>query len=88
MIVLENVHAAYTRSDRETLRIFDGLNLRVDAGEFLCVLGPSGCGKTTLLNLVAGFIPPRQGRITVAGAEVHGPSPDRGVVFQDAHLFP
>ncbi len=88
MIVLEDIHAAYIRPDREALRVLAGLNLRVDQGEFLCVLGPSGCGKTTLLNLIAGFIPPRQGRILVAGKEIHSPGPDRGVVFQDAHLFP
>ncbi|HEU5197568.1 MAG TPA: ATP-binding cassette domain-containing protein, partial [Methylomirabilota bacterium] len=44
----------------------------VGASEFLCLVGRSGCGKTTLLNLVAGFLPPTRGEIRIGGQIVRG----------------
>jgi NitT/TauT family transport system ATP-binding protein len=63
-------------------------SLAFEKGEFICIVGPSGCGKTTLLNILAGFVPPSTGRTLVAGKAVELPGPDRGVVFQEAGLFP
>jgi len=64
------------------------MSLTVGDGEFVCLVGPSGCGKTTLLNLVAGLERPDDGEVRVHGRPVRGPGPDRGVMFQDAALFP
>lgn len=64
------------------------VSFSVTEGEFVSILGPSGCGKTTVLNIVAGFIEKSRGKVTVAGREVDGPGPDRGVVFQSHALFP
>jgi NitT/TauT family transport system ATP-binding protein len=64
------------------------VSLEVKEGEFVAIVGPSGCGKTTILNMVAGFIPPSGGDILLDGKAVHGPGPDRGVVFQSFALFP
>ncbi len=70
------------------VRALDKIDLDVRAGEFVALLGPSGCGKSTLLNLVAGFEQLSAGQLTVAGQPVSRPGPERGVVFQEAALFP
>lgn len=75
-------------SDRKQTIALDRISLEVGRGEFVCLLGPSGCGKSTLLNAIAGFQPLYAGSVRVAGREVTGPGPDRGVVFQQPHLFP
>ena len=64
------------------------MSLTVDDGEFVCLVGPSGCGKTTLLNLIAGLERPDEGEVRVHGKRVRSPGPDRGVMFQEAALFP
>jgi len=64
------------------------IRLDIAAGEFVALLGPSGCGKSTLLNLVASFEPLTSGTLTMDGKPILEPGPDRGVVFQEAALFP
>jgi len=64
------------------------IDLTFKTGEFVCVAGPSGCGKTTLLQLLAGFLLPTEGSITLGGKEVKGPGWERGVVFQQPNLYP
>ena len=65
-----------------------GVSLDVAENEFITVVGPSGCGKSTLMNILAGLEEPTSGVALVDGAEVHGPSPERGVIFQQYALFP
>ena len=65
-----------------------GIDLDIADGEFAALLGPSGCGKSTLLNLLAGFEMPTAGELAVYGERVSQPGPQRGVVFQEAALFP
>jgi NitT/TauT family transport system ATP-binding protein len=68
--------------------VLDEVHLSARRNEFVTVIGPSGCGKSTLLNAIAGLTPYDGGTLKVDGREIHGPGPDRAVVFQHASLFP
>ena len=63
--------------------VLDHINLEIQENEIVCIMGKSGSGKTTLLNLIGGLIKPEKGQILVSGEEIHGPSKERGIVFQD-----
>ena len=64
------------------------LDMTVKSGEFVCLLGPSGCGKSTTLMAVGGLVDAAEGKISVAGNPVSGPSPDVAIVFQEFALLP
>ncbi|MDB5763841.1 MAG: transporter ATP-binding protein [Herminiimonas sp.] len=64
------------------------INLTVGKGEFVTLIGHSGCGKSTLLNLIAGLLEATHGTLLCANREIAGPSPERGVVFQNHSLLP
>ncbi|HMN27712.1 MAG TPA: ABC transporter ATP-binding protein [Caldilineaceae bacterium] len=69
----------------------DAVSLRVEQGEFFALLGPSGSGKTTILRLIAGFLQPQSGSITIGGRNMVGVPPyerNIGFVFQNYALFP
>ncbi len=68
--------------------ILSDVNLTVSKGEFVAIVGYSGQGKTTLMSLIAGLVQPDVGEILLQGAPVTGPSPDRGLVFQNYSLLP
>jgi NitT/TauT family transport system ATP-binding protein len=86
-IEINGVQKVFKTDEREVVALKD-INLSIKQGEFVCLLGPSGCGKSTLLNAIAGFSLPSAGNITVGGASVTGPGPERGMVFQEYALFP
>ncbi|PCF94221.1 ABC transporter ATP-binding protein [Vreelandella nigrificans] len=71
--------------------VLDRINLKIDSGEFVCLLGPSGCGKTTLLRIIAGLLPADGGKLTLEGKNLISlPARERnfGIVFQSYSLFP
>ncbi|MBP7453401.1 MAG: ABC transporter ATP-binding protein [Ottowia sp.] len=69
-------------------QVLSHITLDIPQGEFVCLLGASGCGKSTLLNLIAGFEQPDTGQLLCDGQAIAGPSPQRGMVFQQPTLFP
>jgi ABC-type nitrate/sulfonate/bicarbonate transport system ATPase subunit len=76
------------RRDGKETSVLDNINLDVREGEFICLLGPSGCGKSTMLNVMAGFLAPTSGQVTIDGEAVTGPDPRRIFVFQERGVFP
>lgn len=70
------------------LKALAGIDMRVDDGEFVCIVGPSGCGKSTLLRIIAGLDEPDSGEILLNGKPVSGTGPERIMVFQEGALFP
>ncbi|ATI42681.1 ABC transporter ATP-binding protein [Pacificitalea manganoxidans] len=66
----------------------DGVDFEIAQGEFHSVIGSSGCGKTTLLKIMAGLMPPSEGRVMLGGKPVLGPRDDIGMMFQQATMFP
>jgi taurine transport system ATP-binding protein len=85
LLQLTHVSAHYPGSSAPVLH---DISFELGPQRLLVALGPSGSGKTTLLNLIAGFVAPSGGRITLDGIEVRGPGADRGVVFQEHALLP
>ncbi|WP_146584757.1 ATP-binding cassette domain-containing protein [Puniceibacterium confluentis] len=86
-LVIENLSMRFDLPNGTSVQALQDVSLELAQGELLSVLGPSGCGKTTLLNIVAGFLAPTEGRITLNGHRVTGPDAERGMVFQQGALF-
>jgi ABC-type nitrate/sulfonate/bicarbonate transport system ATPase subunit len=75
-------------SARAPVDVLKNVDFEVASGEFVSFVGPSGCGKSTLLSLLAGYIAPTSGVVTLDRSPVSGPGPDRMMVFQHPALFP
>jgi NitT/TauT family transport system ATP-binding protein len=87
-ISIDDVSKIYIDRKGSTIRALDEVRLTIEETEIVCIVGPSGCGNTTLLNLIAGFDTPSQGRILLDDMPLKGAGPDRSVVFQSPSLFP
>ncbi|MCY1433624.1 Taurine import ATP-binding protein TauB [compost metagenome] len=85
LLQLERISAQYPGASTPVLA---DISLTLGPRQLLVALGPSGSGKTSLLNLIAGFVEPSAGSITLDGKAIAGPSAERGVVFQDDALLP
>ena len=95
LLLLEGVRRSF--GARVVTEILHGIDLRLDAGEFVALIGPSGSGKSTLLHLLGLLDRPTSGRIVLAGRDVAGLSEDErtelrgrtlGFIFQFHHLLP
>ncbi len=70
------------------LKALGGLNLKIEAGDFVCLVGPSACGKSTFLRIAAGLSAPDEGEILFDGKPITTTGPERIMVFQEGALFP
>jgi taurine transport system ATP-binding protein len=84
---IENLSMRFDLPNGSSVQALKDVTLKLESGELLAVLGPSGCGKTTLLNIVAGFLAPTEGRVVLNDKTVKGPGLERGMVFQQGALF-
>ena len=96
LIRIDDLAKAYQRGEQR-IPVLDGVNLEVQAGEFVALMGPSGSGKSTLLNLIAGIDKPSAGRIEIGGIDIATLSEGEladwraanvGFVFQFYNLMP
>ena len=86
-LAIENVQKTFESRKGKFVALKE-INLTIGEGQFVALIGHSGCGKSTLLNLIAGLTEPSAGVMILAGREIAGPGPDRGVVFQNHSLLP
>ena len=84
---VKNISMEYQVPKGDPVEALKNVSFNIKAGEFLTILGPSGCGKTTLLDILAGFLEPTGGEASFNNQPINGPSPQRGMVFQQGALF-
>jgi NitT/TauT family transport system ATP-binding protein len=88
-VVVVGVSKVFNRGTTRQVDALLGVDLVIEAGEFVSLIGPSGCGKSTLLRLIANLIEPSSGSITVNAKSAHRARLDQdyGMAFQQAGLF-
>ena len=84
---IDQVSMRFDLPTGDSIQALQDITLDLKSGEIMTVLGPSGCGKTTLLNIVAGFLAPTAGIISLGDNRITSPGPERGMVFQQGALF-
>lgn len=84
---IDGIQKSFGKDGRRE-QVLKDISVDVREGEFVSLLGPSGCGKSTLLNIVAGLNRPDSGVLQLDGRDIVKPGKERGMVFQQAALFP
>lgn len=87
-IAFDKFRVEFDHEDGRKLAALRDIDLRIPAGEFVCIVGRSGGGKSTLVRALAGLIAPTSGSLRVDGKPVTGPSAERAMVFQEDTVFP
>ena len=86
-LVVNKVGMIYDLPDGGSVEALKDVSFTLEPGRLLSLLGPSGCGKTTLLNIIAGFLAPTSGEVSLGNEPITSPGQDRGMVFQRGALF-
>ncbi len=86
-LTIDNLHMTFQTPDGK-LPALGPVSVSLAEGSFTCLLGPSGCGKSTLVRVCAGLQKPTTGRVLLGDTVITAPSPQMGVMFQDANLMP
>ena len=86
-VVFDHVSKTYTTGHAHVKVVAD-VSFSLAEKDFVSLIGPSGCGKTTMLQMLAGFVQPDAGTVTIGGQPITGPDSDRGVIFQEYGVFP
>ena len=86
-LIIDDVSMTFELPGGGKVEALKNIKLSIKEGELMSVLGPSGCGKSTLLNILAGFLAPTGGTMSLSAEKITGPSPKRGMVFQHGALF-
>lgn len=87
-VSIRKLGMTFEPSGRPATQALEGIDLEIDAGEFIAVVGASGCGKTTLLRILAGLTRPTEGRALIGDRVVTRPHPDVAIMFQSPTLLP
>jgi ABC-type nitrate/sulfonate/bicarbonate transport system ATPase subunit len=87
-IRIEGVEKRFLQQSGDEVIALSGIDLKIEAGEFVSFIGASGCGKSTLLRLIAGLNQADAGKLYIDEEEISAPSYERGLVFQNPMLFP
>ena len=87
-IAVEGVTKWYQRKGQPPLHVIEDCSFEVDPGKLTVLMGTSGCGKSTLAYLLAGYLSPDRGTLTIDGTAITGPGADRITVFQETALWP
>lgn len=87
-LLINGISKEFEQKNGSPAVVLQDIQLTIPEGQFVSLLGPSGCGKSTLLSIIAGLNKPTSGSLFLGEEKITKPSPDKGVVFQEAALFP
>ena len=88
IVTLEGINKSYQQPNGQQITIIENISLALRPGEIVALLGPSGSGKSTLMRMIAGLIPPTQGKILYHNRPLIGLNPGVAIVFQSFALYP
>ena len=87
-VTVENLSLHFNTRSSSPVIALNNLSMTIPDKQLAVIVGPSGCGKSSLLDIVAGLREPTSGNCSLDGKAIHGPSKERGMVFQNYSLFP